>query len=426
MAKTIKLNYITKVEGHANLDIRIDKGKVKKVNLKIFEGARFFEGLVTGMHVKRVPLITSRICGVCSQAHLIASSLAIENAYGIKVSEQTSSLRKLLLYASIIQSHVLHLFFMSLPDYYSIDNAITLAKKKPSLVKLALKIKMLANKIIETVGGREIHSITMGIGGFNKLPSKEKLSELGRELRKEKKGIQEEFKSIFPSLKKMSFESECDYLALHGDNYAPFNGILRTLSGKRFAPGEYRDYLSEYIKRYSTSKFVSLGKKCFITGPLARINLTNQLLNPGAKELLGEIGLKLPNQSPFNNNLCQAVEIIHYYEECLKILEGLEVKGEKPVGFKPKKQTRGMSTIEVPRGVLFHEYVIDKEGKVSECNIITPTTQNVHSIEKDIKAFLPFVLDQKKKQVEFFIERLIRAYDPCISCSTHFLKIKWV
>jgi coenzyme F420-reducing hydrogenase alpha subunit len=425
MAETIKLNYITKIEGHADLAIKIKEGKVERVNLKIFEGARFFEGLVTNMEVERVPLVTSRICGICSQAHLLASYTAIEKAYNLRVSEQTKILRKLLLYASIMQSHVLHLFFMSLPDYYRMESAIALAEKKPGLIKLALKIKQLANRILIVVGGREIHSVTTTIGGFNKLPTKKEIEDLKKELKKEFKIITEQFRKTFTKLEKINYETKSDFLALSGREYSPFSEMLRSSSGKEFIITDYKKYLNERIKKYSTAKFVKVEKKNVITGALARINMNHKLLNNNAKKLLKDMKLELPNKNPFNNNLCQAVEIIHLYEECMKLLKTLKIKEEKPKKIKINKESSGISALEVPRGTLFHEYKINKKGIVTDCNIITPTTQNIQSIENDIKSFLPIILDKSKQEITMFIERLIRSYDPCISCSTHFLKIRW-
>ncbi|MFH1506482.1 MAG: Ni/Fe hydrogenase subunit alpha [archaeon] len=425
MAKTIKLDYITKVEGHADLSIKIRKDKKPDVNLKIFEGARFFEGLVTNMDFKRVPLVTSRICGVCSQAHLLASYTALEQAQNIKISNQTSSLRKLLLYASIIQSHALHLFFMSLPDYFNIENAIELAKKRPEIVKLAISIKSLANKILEIVGGRQIHSVTTRFGGFTKLPEKKELDELLSLLKKEKPKMLREFKQIFSTLKQPDFKTDNDFLALCSDEYAPFKGTLKTLSSITFEIGDYRTYLKENIRTYSSSKFVSMKNKSFITGALARVNLKSEFLSKDAKKLLKTTKLELPNRNPFNNNLCQAIEIIHFFDECITILQKLRVRQEKEVEVKLKEPTIGVSAIEVPRGVLFHEYTLRADGSISACNIITPTTQNVLSIENDIKKMLPQILNKPKKEITDMIERLIRAYDPCISCSTHFLNVKW-
>ena len=426
MAKKIRLDYITKIEGHADLSIRLRQDKVEEVNLKIFEGARFFEGLVANMHFKRVPLITSRICGVCSQAHLIASYTALENSRGLNVTKQTIALRKLLLYSSIIQSHVLHLFFMSLPDYYNIENAVELAKKKPGIVRMAIRIKGLANNILEVVGGRQIHSITTRFGGFIKLPTQKELDELLVSLKKERPVFLKEFKKIFSNLQYPDFETECDFLSLCSNEYAPFNGALKSLSGERFEMGDYRTYLKECVRTYSSSKFVSMKNKSFITGAIARVNMKSEFLSTDAKKLLKAIKLKLPTRNPFDNNLCQAVEIIHFFDECIAILEKLRIKQEERPKIEVTVPSLGVAALEVPRGVLFHEYGINSEGIITDCNIITPTTQNVQSIENDIKKLLPQILHKSKEEIQDMIERLIRAYDPCISCSTHFLNVKWL
>lgn len=428
MAKSIDLNYITKIEGHAKLSIKTEGDEVTSVNLEVVEGARFFEGLVKGLTIKRTPIVTSRICGVCSQSHLIASFLAIENAYGITVSEQTSKLRKLLLYASFIQSHTLHLFFMSLPDYFGYYSAVTMARERPEIIKAALRLKQLSNKILSTISAREIHSITARIGGFRNLPKQEHLDSLLNELKNSYEEIYNLFLTLFPTVTKSNYQSDCDFLSLSGEEYVNLNSnSVVSLSGQTFFIKDYKDHLSEYVKNYSSSKFVKYNAKNFMTSSLSRVNIYRDRLSLNARKLLDRIGLSLPNKCPINNNLCQAAEIIHFYDECIKILEGLKIVPEEPLEIEKLelKSNTGVCAIEVPRGILYHEYKISDSRIIEECNIITPTTQNIGNIEKDIKKFLPSMLDRPKEEIINFIERLIRGYDPCISCSTHFLEVEW-
>ncbi len=416
MAETIKLNYLTKIEGHAKLAIKIDKGRVKDVNLQVFEGARFFEGLIEGMQVKRAPVITSRICGVCSQAHIIASYQAIETAFDIRVTKQTKQMRKLLLYSSIVQSHVLHAFLMCLPDYYNIKTAVDFARKHASTVKLALKIKSLSGRILEMIGGREVHSVTCRVGGFKIFPSQQALDCLLQLLKKEVKHISSEFGRLFPKLQNPEFESNTEFVALQKNK-------IKTSSGNSFDIEQYRDMLDFYIKKNSSSKFITLDDKKLMTSALSRLNINKKSMNPLASAFLARLNLKLPSNNPFDNVQCQAVEIIHYLEECITILENMKIRHQEKIQFKAKGDVKGLSAVEVPRGVLFHGYRI-KDGQVKRCRIITPTTQNIQSIEDDIKAFLPMLMHLKKEEIIFNLERLVRAYDPCISCSTHFLKVE--
>ncbi|MFA6089401.1 MAG: Ni/Fe hydrogenase subunit alpha [Candidatus Woesearchaeota archaeon] len=429
MTETINLDYITKIEGHAKLQVILKKGKVEDVNLEVFEGARFFEGLVTGMPISRVPVVTSRICGVCSYAHMIASCMAIENAYNVKVTEQTIKLRKLLILASSIQSHVIHIFFMALPDYYGYDGAVTLAKKKPEMIKLALKIKQLVNDILIVVSGREIHAVTATLGGFEKLPKQEELDNLCKQLKEYEQEMLDEFLKIFPKLEKSDFETDCDFISLSGEFYANIvnenKDKILSLTGDEFVIEDYKEHLKEYIKEYSSAKFIKMHDKTIMTSSLARINHYHTRLSKKAKILLDAIGLSIPNKSPINNNLCQAVEIIHFYNACVAILESLKIVEERPVEVKVTGPAVGLAAVDVPRGILFHEYHINEKGNVTECNIITPTTQNISNIEKDLIEFLPHVLDRKKEKIVLFIEKVVRSYDPCISCSTHFLEIDW-
>jgi len=419
MSKTINIDHIAKIEGHAKLNIKIEDNKVEKCQLEVFEASRYFEAIVKNRGYDELPIITARICGICSQAHAIASIKAIENAFGIRPSQQTKLLRELLCIASVIQSHVLHLYFMVLPDYLGYDSALAMASKYKNEISRALKLKKLSNDIMTVIGGRDIHSVTCVVGGFSKIPSKSEMKELLERIKDAKNDAIETAK-LFTKLRYPKFERKTHYFALtKPKQYAILDGSIASTKSK-IKTKDYEKHFKEHIMPYSTAKFC-IAKEGSMVGALARININRKSLGYNAKKLLK---LKTPCYNAFMNNVCQAVEIVHLIETSIKMIEGLKLKEEPLPLIKPKAR-RGISATEAPRGLLFHDYQFDKNGIVKSANIITPTSQNLKNIEEDIKEFLPTILKKKEKEIILDLEKLIRAYDPCISCSTHFLEVNW-
>jgi len=424
MTTTIKLDHITKIEGHARLIVKVDNGKVKKAQLEVYEGARFFEGILKGRKYDEANVITSRICGVCSQSHTIAALKAIEDALQIKVTKQTHMLRELLLIGSIIQSHALHLFFLSLPDYYGYDSAIAMAGKYPGLVKRGLKLKRLGNDICTLIGGREIHTITAVVGGFCHVPAQKDINTLLKSLKKDKKEFIATAK-LLAKLKVPKLETPRYFYAMKDSyKYSEEEGLIECIGNKCIPAKSYGQYFKEDIMQYSTAKFVTVGGERFMVGAQARINLYHNRLCKEAATILKQSRIKLPMQNPYYNNFCQALEMLHLCHRAIELLSKLKIKEEKVPEFRVKAGT-GIAAVEVPRGTLFHEYELDDNGMIIRANIITPTTQNLKSIEEDVKDILPSLLQYGEERIKMELEKLIRAYDPCISCSTHFLKIKW-
>ncbi len=420
--KKITLNHITKIEGHAKLNLEIEKGKVKTCELSIFEGSRFFEGILKTQDYSELPDITSRICGICSIFHTIASIKTVESAFNIKTSEQTELLRELLLIGGMIQSHVLHLYFLVLPDYKGCKNALELATKDKSLIRRALEIKKVSNLIVNTIGAREIHPISAIIGGFTRLPEEKDLKKILKELKKCKREAEQTVK-IFQNLKYPEFEFKSDTFALTDGSYFCSDKII-SCDGKACIPtNDYEKHFKEYFKEGSTAEFAKTDKSSYRVGALARLMLNKHLLSEKSKSFVTQI--KTPN-NPFMNNVAQAIEIYEGFEQAINILENLKIKKEEL----PKveiKATTGVSALEAPRGILFHKYKFDKKGKCTFANITTPTTQNLQNIEDGIRLYVPELLKQElnEEQIKLEIEKLIRAYDPCISCSTHFLEFNF-
>lgn len=414
--KTIKLDHITKIEGHAKLTVKVENGKVSKVDISVFESARFFESLIKGRRFDEVPYLTSRICGVCSPAHLMASILAIEDAFKIEVSEQVKLLRELLVLGGIIQSHAVHLFFLVLPDYFGYGSAIDMSKGKPELISLGLKTKSIGTTITTAIGGRDYHPITAEVGGFSRIPTRRELDELLSKLINARddfvKAAELFFKLDYPVLIR-----NVHYFALEKSNHYPI------IEGKVSCFGTYcienRDYLTyfrEQTKRGSAAKFVLYQGKPFYVGARARMNLNYEFLSKGAQQYY------VKSDNPYMNNIAQATEMLHFIDRSIEIIKSLKLEPEAIPKIKPRAG-RGVSATEAPRGLLFHDYEFDRRGYLKRANIITPTVLNLKSMEEDIKELLSKILYEPKEKIINEIEKLVRAYDPCISCSAHFLEV---
>ena len=424
MSKEIELEHIAKIEGHANLYVKVKGKRVEVVELRVVEGARYFEGILIGRKAEEAHYISSRICGVCSQSHIIGALRAIEKALGIKVSKQTEALRELLLIGNIIESHLLHLYFLALPDYYGVSSALEFTEHDKDLLRTALKLKIGFNRIERVIGGREIHAVKAIVGGFTKFPSQSELDQLVAELKKLKPLVVSTVK-LFGSLKAPEFERKCEHLALSRSSNSIFfdDKLTAMLNNKEFNIKDYHRKINEYVEKGTTAKEALFLGQSYMTSALSRLNLHYDKLSSEAKQFVKASRYSFPSFSPFANNFAQAIEIFEFYNRALKILLNLKIKNEKPKQIK-LKAGRGVSATEVPRGVLIHDYTLSATGKIKACNIITPTSQNLHNIDEDVKLFLPGILNMNERQIKLELEKLIRAYDPCISCSTHFLKLK--
>ena len=423
---TINLNHICKVEGHGSLHVEIRGSKLTRCELKVVEGARFFEGIVKGKRFDDVQEITSRICGICSWAHTVASSQALENAMDVKVSEQTRRLRELLSIAERIRSHATHLYFLALPDYLGYESALAMIKKYKKEVLRALSLMKLGNNMVQRIGGKEMHPFTSVVGGFTAVPDKKTVNYLRKEV---KNALQEAIVTtkLFLKLKQPNFITEKDFVSLKPEKNAPLiSGNVCSLSGLDIKPDEYGNYIDEEVMPYSTAKFSKINGRMYNVGALARINTNYKLLSKTAKKLFEKAKLDLPIYNPYYNNLAQAIELVHWVEKAYALLNyDFKFEGLPKINV---KAGRGVSAVEAPRGILFHDYTINDKGFVEKCNIITPTAQNLRAMEDDVRQLITQMLRQKKKKekIIFEVEKLIRAYDPCFSCSAHFLKVKWV
>ncbi len=419
--------YITKIEGHGVLNIHF---KECKARLEVSEGERLFEAVLLGQDASKAPFITSRICGVCPTAHNLASIKAIENGLGIKIAPIDIELRNLMLSGQVVFSHLLHLFFLVLPDYYQVSAALDIAQKYPAEYHIALNLKRLSDHLLTVIGGRPIHPTLTTIGGFLKYPAKGDLITLREDIN----GVIDEahdFVKIFSKIQTPKPKRETDYLVMDSGIYQLYEGNIISTSGQKFSPADYKSHIKEKVKDYSTAKFGYLANdESFLVGALARLAIhKSNKLNPKARDLFKELikeEFSPKKHNPFNNIVAQAIELMHFLEESGKIIDRLlsdniPTSPTKLIIPKPSQPVWGIAAIEAPRGTLYHAYEISKDSKITNADIVTPTVQNLTSIEDDAETLLKSLrLDKKDQKICVKeLEMLIRAYDPCITCSVH-------
>lgn len=426
---SIDVPHITRVEGHGRIRINTRDGVVEDVNLCITEANRFFENFVKGMHPHEIPWIVSRICGICCVGHQMTATRAAEAAMGIEPSEQTVLLRKMLTESQFIQSHVLHVYFLAVPDFLGVQSVLPLAKTHPDVVKRALRLKKLANDYTAVLGGRSLHCMANTLKGWRRLPDMKALEQIRDRLLEAVPDLEETVR-VAKSLKVPPYERETEYVSLkHPSEYALYDGEICSSDTQSTVPvDDYLRVTNEFTVAHSTTKWSRWNRESYFVGALARVNNNYDQLLPQAKEAAEDLGLAVPCYNPYMNNAAQVVETVHCAYSSLDMLgrvldAGLE---EEDLSY-TLRAGRGVGSCEVPRGILFHDYTFDTDGRCTDANAIIPTSQNINNIEQDMKAFVPSMLPtMTQEELTLHMEMLVRAYDPCISCSVHMLDVEFV
>ncbi|MFH0779597.1 MAG: Ni/Fe hydrogenase subunit alpha [Parcubacteria group bacterium] len=424
--KTIKIDHIGKTEGHMSFAGALVNGDFAEARIETEEGSRLIEGILLNRKYYEAPIITARICGVCPIVHNLTAIKALEQALNIEVTQEILTLRKILINAQWIHSHALHAFFLSFPDLIGISNDFDLVAKYPNESKLALDVRDYGVRLAKVIGGRTIHPINSVIGGFNIEPDFDELNKLisasGEVLSKAEKMFNFIIKQKLPKL-----ERPTNYVTLNGKSeYAIYDGkIYFSDGGQIVSPEKFLYDVEEIILPYEKVKRVSHLERAFLVGALARVNNNFDKLNQRAQASWKKLKVNLPCYNSFYNIFAQAVEIIHSIEEINKLFAKYENLRKKKdfrkklkVSYKPNPG-RGFAVMEAPRGILYHEYELDREGNILHCNIITPTAMFLANLEKDLQALLLKEKNTTDKKRDLLIKTLIRAYDPCISCATH-------
>lgn len=423
----IDIHHVTRVEGHGNIVVDVANGELQTCDLQIVETPRFFEAMLRERPFSEASHITSRICGICAVGHATASLRATENALGIEPSPQTKLLRRLNFLGEMLDSHILHAYMLVAPDFLNVGSVIPLAKSAPDVVLRALRMKKLAGDTCKHICGRHTHPIAMTVGGFTHFPTAENLYKL-RERYEEARADVAETVALFQSLPMPQFTRHTEFIALRNEpDYGFIDGQIVSTDGGVWPIEQYRDVTNEYIVKHSSAKHTKNQRESYMVGALARFNVNYDLLHPVAKDAAEALGIKPICANPFLNTVAQVVEIAHCVEEGIQLIDELlkrEIAWEEPVP-PTRLSGEGVGSCEVPRGILFHNYEIE-QGKIVGANCIIPTGQNLANIEADMRALVPTILHKPQEEIAHSLEMLVRAYDPCISCSTHLLKVDFV
>ncbi len=421
--KTIKVDYLARVEGEGALHVTLRDGAVRDVELRIFEPPRFFEAFLRGRGYAEAPDITARICGICPVAYQMSAVHAMEDAFGVAIDAPLRALRRLLYCGEWIESHVLHIYMLHAPDFLGYESAIAMARDHQAEVERGLKLKKAGNEIVQLVGGREIHPINVRVGGFYRTPTRRELAPLAEKLKWARDAALETVRWVagfeFPDC-----ERDYEFVALrHPDEY-PFNeGRLVSSKGLDIGAREYDAHFEERHVAYSTALQSAIrGRGAYLVGPLARYSLNFDQLTPLAREAARAAGLGTTCANPYRSIVVRAVETLYACDEALRLIEGYE-EPERPAAPVEPRAGSGYACTEAPRGTLYHRYAIDAQGTITDAKIVPPTSQNQSSIEDDLRAFLPDWLALDDAALRWRCEQTIRNYDPCISCSCHFLKL---
>jgi len=425
MARRVVLDTgpMARVEGEGSLSIVETGTGGPEVKLNIFEPPRFFEALLRGRRAEEVPDIVSRICGICPVAYQISSLNALEGLFGVEVDEQVRRLRRILYYGEWIESHALHIFMLAAPDFMGVPDAIAMAKRDPGLVREALTLKRLGNNLVSAVGGREIHPVSLKIGGIYRAPSKEALASLLPELDRFRGRVQK-MVAFVASLERPSLERESTLVCLcDPTRYAIDRGEIVSNQGLRLPPSAFEENFEEYQVDYSNALHSRIkGGGSYMVGPLARFSLSYDQLNPAARAMAKEFGLRPPLKDPFQSILVRALEIVHALEETVTEVKEYAEPLRPSAPYKAKAGTcYGVS--EAPRGILYHSYTVNGRGQVERAKIVPPTAQNQARMEDDVRLLAPRIIKSGSGEARSLSEMAIRNYDPCISCATHFLRL---
>lgn len=424
-SRTVKVDYLARVEGEGGLLVKIKDDKVVDAKLNIFEPPRFFEAFLRGRHFEEVPDITARICGICPVAYQMSSCHAIESAFGVHVGGALRELRRLLYCGEWIESHVLHVFMLHAPDFLGYQDAIQMAKDHPDLVKKALRLKKLGNEIMRVVGGREIHPINVKVGGFYKVPDVAAMNALLPEL-EWAAGMAIEMIHFASTLSFPDFEQDYEFVSIkHSDEYPINEGRIASSKGLDITMQEYgRYFVEEHVPHANALHSLIRGKTPYLCGPMSRFNLNFEKLTPLCQKEAKAVGLEPECRNPFKSIIVRSVETLYAVEESIRIIKNF-VPPDKPAIEVLPRASSGAACTEAPRGMLYHHYKLSDQGLVMDARIVPPTSQNQRMMEYDLKCFVEQNLAMDKEELTLRCEQTMRNYDPCISCATHFLKVEF-
>lgn len=423
MRQNIEVDALARVEGEGALYIRLKNGEIAEIQVNIYEPPRFFEGFLKGRYFQEVPDITARICGICPVAYQMSSVQALEAALGVQITPQMRALRRLLYCAEYIESHALHIYMLQAPDLLGHDSALSLAAVAPDVVRQALRLKKIGNDLLRTIGGRSVHPVNTCVGGFYRWPDAEAIRSLIPELEWALEASKETVR-FAAGLAYPEFEMDYEFVAItRPDEYAIYDGDILSSSGKKITPEVFeKSYIETHVQHSNALHSHTSDGNSYFVGPMARLNLNYAQLRPVSRQAAEEAGVSLPLRNPFKNLLARAIELVEVCDVAIELCRDYRPSGPSHATIQ-LKNGEGAGVSEAPRGLLFHRYIVDDTGKIRFARITPPTAQNFAQMEADMWQFAPQVIDLPHEDATLACEHLIRSYDPCISCATHFLKL---
>jgi sulfhydrogenase subunit alpha len=422
--RTIKVDYLARVEGEGALYVKVRGDRVLDVQLRIFEPPRFFEAFLRGRAFTEAPDVTARICGICPVAYQMSAVHAIEDALGVRVDGQLRALRRLLYCGEWIESHALHVVMLHAPDFLGYPDAIQMAKEHRDPVQRGLQLKKVGNEVISLLGGREIHPINVRVGGFYKVPTVRELAPLAERLRWARDAAMDTVRWV-AELPFPDFEQDYEFVALRHPAEYPLNeGRIVSTNGLDIPAREYdAHFVEEHVEHSNALHSTLRGRGAYCVGPLARYALNYACLSPLAQEAARAAGLGPVCRNPFKSIVVRAIEILWACDEALRLIAAYEPPAQPFVDVPPRAAT-GYACTEAPRGLIFHRYRLGDDGTILDAKIVPPTSQNQKMIEKDLADVVSRYLELPEPQLTLRCEQAIRNYDPCISCATHFLTLR--
>jgi coenzyme F420-reducing hydrogenase alpha subunit len=420
----VDVHHVTRIEGHGNIHVQAVNGKVEKVQWQVPEAPRFFEAMLRGRSFEEIQTVVARICGICSFAHSLAAIKAVEAAMAVEISEQTDLLRVLAYGGEQLESHVLHVGYLVAPDLLGVKSVVGLVASHPEVVAAVIRAHRLGNEWMEMLGGRRTHPVSFRVGGFGRIPRESELRQLKDRLVKVVPDLTLIAQTVASLAGKIpAFERPTEYVALVQPNvYTFYHGMIGSTDvPERLSVSEFEQVANEYVVSQSTAKWAKWHRDSYAVGALARFKLSSAHLHPLAKKTAALLGLSSQCCNPYANSLAQVVEAVEVVEAALELIDKLLARGIKPEPLRriAPKEGVGVGAVEAPRGSLFHKYGFDAQGRCNLANICIPTNQNHANIQKDFEAIVPQIIDREEAEIRLLLEMLVRAYDPCVSCSTH-------
>lgn len=419
----IHVPVLARVEGEGALDLRIRDGAITDLKLRIFEPPRLFEKFLEGRRYTEVPDMVARICGICPVAYQITAVQALEACFGVEVSPWVRDMRRVMYCGEWIQSHALHIHLLAAPDFLGYTSVITMAQDHAEAVRRGLRLQHLGNELIRLFGGRSVHPVGVRVGGFHRAPELAQVEHLLTEL---SAGLAEarELVAWTATLPLPDDRQDFTSVALrHAQDYPIDLGRLVSSAGLDIPGDDFEQHFREFQVPHSTALHCLLHEQPYLVGPLARLNLNAGHLPPATEQLLQSSGITLPSRNMFHSVIARAIEIHYALSEAIRLLEAYHLPESPHVEVTPRAGT-GSACTEAPRGVLWHRYDCDEQGHIQRAVIVPPTSQNQARIEQDLhNALSTYGLHHPDDALRLHAEKVIRNYDPCISCSTHFLRL---